>query len=118
MRAEIRPEGATYRRLCSTYLKAEWQLELGNLLNVVLIGTSGSRFPDGNACNPPSRPLEGGASAGFHCYGSLSTPPIADHAPLDDISARALILRAFEPAARMAMGVAAKQRPTSRGCSR
>ena len=44
MRAEIRPEGAP-DQLCSAYLKAEWQLELGNPFNVVLMGTSGSRFP-------------------------------------------------------------------------
>jgi hypothetical protein len=34
------------RLLCSPDFKTEWQLEVGNLSNVVLIGASGSPFPD------------------------------------------------------------------------
>ena len=33
-------------QLCSADLKSEGQLEVGNLRNAVLIGTSGSQFPD------------------------------------------------------------------------
>jgi hypothetical protein len=39
------------RLLCSPDFKTEWQLEVGNLFNAVLIGTSGSQFPDWPACN-------------------------------------------------------------------
>jgi hypothetical protein len=87
MRAEIRPEGAP-DQLCSAYLKAEWQLELGNPFNVVLMGTSGSRFPY-SAVHVRRYPDRQGCSRGGR-WSALTGKALRHHVSIAPCSLRVL----------------------------